>query len=78
MGNDAEYILSGLRREFESLSNDVFGLRNDVYFLTEQLKKEVSFSNKLISIIRSSGPSDMTTKLLDDLVFEFRGRINPE
>lgn len=77
MGNDAEYILSGLRREFESLSNDVFGLRNDVYFLTEQLKKEVSFSNKLISIIRSSGPSDMTTKLLDDLVFEFRGRINP-
>lgn len=78
MGNDAEYILSGLRREYESLSNDVFGLRNDVYFLTEQLKKEVSFSNKLISIIRSSGPSEMTTKLMDDLVFEFRGRTNPE
>lgn len=39
MSSDAEYILSGLRREYEALSNDVFALRNDVYFLTEQLKK---------------------------------------
>jgi translation initiation factor 2B subunit (eIF-2B alpha/beta/delta family) len=71
MSSDAEYILSGLRREYEALSNDVFALRNDVYFLTEQLKQEILFSDKLISIIRN-GPLDKTAqKIIDELITEF-------
>lgn len=72
MSNDAEYILSGLRREYEALSNDVFALRNDVYFLTEQLKKEILFSEKLMSAIKSNTPEDVSQKILEELMMEFR------
>ena len=71
MSSDAEYVLSGLRREYEALSNDVFALRNDVYFLTEQLKREIMFSDKLISIIRNGIPGDATQQMLDKLIIEF-------
>lgn len=72
MSNDAEYILSGLRREYEALSNDVFALRNDVYFLTEQLKKEILFSEKLMSAIKGNTPEDVSQKILEELMMEFR------
>lgn len=72
MSSDAEYILSGLRREYEALSNDVFALRNDVYFLTEQLKKELLFSEKLMSAIKSNTPEDVSQKILEGLMMEFR------
>lgn len=71
MSSDAEYVLSGLRREYEALSNDVFALRNDVYFLTEQLKREIMFSDKLISIIRNGIPGESTQQILDKLIIEF-------
>jgi hypothetical protein len=71
MSSDAEYVLSGLRREYEALSNDVFALRNDVYFLTEQLKREIMFSDKLISIIRNGIPGESTQQIIDGLIIEF-------
>jgi len=71
MSNDAEYVLSGLRREYEALSNDVFALRNDVYFLTEQLKQEIMFSDKLISIIRNGLPDETAQQIIDELIAEF-------
>ena len=70
MSSDAEYVLSGLRREYEALSNDVFALRNDVYFLTEQLKQEILFSEKLISIIRNGLPDESTQQILNKLIIE--------
>jgi hypothetical protein len=72
MSSDAEYVLSGLRREYEALSNDVFALRNDVYFLTEQLKKEILFSEKLMSAIKGNTPEDVSQKILEELMMEFR------
>lgn len=71
MSSDAEYVLSGLRREYESLSNDVFALRNDVYFLTEQLKKEILLSDKLISVIQNSIPQGISQDVLDAIMLEF-------
>ena len=71
MSNDAEYVLSGLRREYEALSNDVFALRNDVYFLTEQLKQEIMFSDKLISIIHNGLPDETAQQIIDELIAEF-------
>ena len=76
MSSDAEYILSGLRREYEALSNDVFALRNDVYFLTEQLKKEILFSEKLMSAIKSNTPEDVSEKILEELMMEFRKPVS--
>ena len=76
MSNDAEYILSGLRREYEALSNDVFALRNDVYFLTEQLKKEILFSEKLMSAIKSNISEDVSQKILEELMMEFRKPVS--
>jgi len=70
MSSDAEYVLSSLRREYEALSNDVFALRNDVYFLTEQLKQEILFSEKLISIIRNGLPDESTQQILNKLIIE--------
>jgi len=72
MSSDAEYVLSGLRREYEALSNDVFALRNDVYFLTEQLKKEILFSEKLMSAIKGNTPEHVSQKILEELMMEFR------
>ena len=72
MSSDAEYVLSSLRREYEALSNDVFALRNDVYFLTEQLKKEILFSEKLMSAIKSNISEDVSQKILEELMMEFR------
>jgi len=71
MSSDAEYILSGLRREYELLSNDVFALRNDVYFLTQQLQKEITFSDKLISVIQNSIPQGIGQDVLDAIMLEF-------
>jgi hypothetical protein len=71
MSSDAEYVLSGLRREYESLSNDVFALRNDVYFLTQQLQKEITFSEKLISVIQNSMPHGVGKDILDAIMLEF-------
>jgi hypothetical protein len=71
MSSDAEYVLSGLRREYESLSNDVFALRNDVYFLTQQLQKEITFSDKLISVIQNSIPQGIGQDVLDAIMLEF-------
>jgi hypothetical protein len=76
MSSDAEYVLSGLRREYEALSNDVFALRNDVYFLTEQLKKEILFSEKLMSAIKGNTPEDVSQKILEELMMEFRKPVS--
>lgn len=76
MSSDAEYILSGLRREYEALSNSVFALRNDVYFLTEELKKEILFSEKLMSAIKSNTPEDVSQKILEELMMEFRKPVS--
>ena len=76
MSSDAEYVLSSLRREYEALSNDVFALRNDVYFLTEQLKKEILFSEKLMSAIKSNISEDVSQKILEELMMEFRKPVS--
>jgi hypothetical protein len=76
MSSDAEYVLSGLRREYESLSNDVFALRNDVYFLTEQLKKEILLNDKLVSIIRSNITEQTTIHLLEEILSEHKAKGN--
>jgi hypothetical protein len=78
MSSDAEYVLSGLRREYESLSNDVFALRNDVYFLTQQLQKEITFSEKLISVIQNSMPQGVSKDVLEAIMLEFgRAKSTP-
>ena len=71
MSSDAEYILSGLRREYEALSNDVFTLKQDVYHLSESLKREVDFTHKLINSLRAIADSENPDRLINELMDEF-------
>jgi len=79
MSSDAEYILSGLRREYETLTNDVFCLKQDVYHLTQLLRQEMAFTDKLVAAIRTTsitvGQSGAFSALLKEFA-EMRGKTS--
>lgn len=72
MGSDAEYILGSLRREYENLSNDVFSLRNDVYFLSKRLGEEISFNDKLIELFHATCVDETSRDIVNSLISELR------